>query len=392
MKLSHNQKRLKIIHIIIGLNTGGAEMSLYRLLSENRKEKLLPHVISLMDKGTLGSRIEALGIPVYCINLNKGSLFPQMIFSFRSFTRLLKDIQPDIIQGWMYHANLAALLGKLLLAPKVSVIWNIRQSLYTLSYEKRITALLIIVGAFLSRFPSKVLYNSQTSQKQHEKLGYDSTKGLVIVNGFDISEFKPSFEYAKDIRDELGIPSEGVVVGLVGRFHPMKDHQNFFQAIRHLIDTLGNGFNLNFVLCGNGICWNNPALVSLIESLNLPKKNLFLLGERDDIPCVTAAFDIATLSSYTEAFPNVVGEAMACGIPCVVTDVGEAARIVGKTGKVVPPQDFVALSQGLQYMIELSAEQRRLLGQAARRRIIDYFSQDQMAAQYASLYQSISGN
>ncbi|MEC4869120.1 MAG: glycosyltransferase, partial [Jaaginema sp. PMC 1078.18] len=207
----------------------------------------------------------------------------------------------------------------------------------------------------------------------------------IILNGFNTKQFQPSSDNYRAIRDKLKIPNDGLIVGLVGRYHPMKDHQNFIKAVSLLLQK-ANNLKIHFVLCGKNVDWHNATLVQLITKLNLNKK-LYLLGEQTDIASLTAAFDIATSSSsHGEGFANVIGEAMSCEVPCVVTDVGDSAWIVGETGKVVPPSNPTALAQAWQELIDLGDEGRKKLGHAARRRIIEHFSIDSIVTCYEALY------
>lgn len=374
--------KIKLALIISDLRTGGAEMMLYKLLSRINRERFEPIVISLRDEGTLGKRIVALDIPVHTINMKPGIPTPTSIWRLIDKVRQLK---PDLIQGWMYHANMAATLSTLWLK-SVPVSWNIRHSVYSLKNEKLATAIVIKLLAQISGSPKKILYNSKVSANQHEKLGYQQAKTLVIPNGFDTELFTPSLKARAEVRTELNLPENTLLIGLISRYHPMKDHNNFLQAAAILRKIFPDVY---FLLAGREVNWENTALKESIQTLGL-KGGIHLLGERQDIPRVTAALDIATsTSSYGEGFANVIGEAMSCGVPCVVTNVGDSAWIVGESGKVVPPSSSQTLAQAWQKLIELGAEGRRTLGQLARERIIHNFSLDSIVNQYEELYESL---
>ena len=180
-----------------------------------------------------------------------------------------------------------------------------------------------------------------------------------------------------------------MLIGLVARFDPMKDHGNFFRGARHLLNEAEEKDNLHFVLAGRGIDAANAALKDFISEYGLENRT-HLLGERTDIPFVTSALDIATSSSTGEGFPNAVGEAMACGVPCVVTDVGDSAWIVGDTGRIVPPREPTALAEAWGELICMEDERRRSLGEAARRRIIENFSIDTVVRQYEAVYEGLA--
>ena len=375
---------LVIVHIITGLYTGGAEMMLYKLLSKIDRERFSPVVVSLIDRGTLGDRIEALGIPVYTIGMKPGALpTPNIIWKF---VNIVNKIKPDLIQGWMYHSNLVAQLTSIFSLKSVPVIWNIRHSLHSLSYERPGTVAVIKILIFLSIFSKKIIYNSQVGADQHEKLGYKTTKTITIPNGFDTELFYPSIEARNSIRKELSLPSDCFLIGRFARYHPMKDYPNFINGAAILLKQYPN---VHFLLVGSNINWENQILCELIQELGISER-IHLLGERQNIPQLTASLDIAsTTSAYGEAFPNVIGEAMSCAVPCVVTDVGDSAWIVSDTGKVVPPKNPEALAQAWQELIDLGADGREALGKAARTRIIESFSLDAIVSQYEALYESV---
>ncbi|NEQ64728.1 MAG: glycosyltransferase [Symploca sp. SIO2D2] len=373
---------MKILHIITGLATGGSEMMLYKILSKINREQFQPVVLSLRDKGTLGDKIEALGIPVYALGINSKIA---TILAISKLMHLINQVKPDIIQGWMYHGNFVAQLAIIGNCQLIPIVWNIRQSLYSLKFEKKSTAVIIKILSYLSKLPATIIYNSKTSAVQHQNLGYCATQSLVIPNGFDTNLFSPSNLARLSLRQELGLEKDIFMIGIVARFHPMKDHNNFLQAAANL---LKHNPDIHFVLAGRNVDQDNLKLVQLIEQLGI-KENTHLLGERQDIPLITAALDLATCSSYTEAFPNVIGEAMSCGVPCVVTDVGDSASIVSDTGQVVPPSDPEALCAGWLKLIALEADARRELGTRARQRIEQLFSLENVVQQYEKLYQDI---
>ena len=375
---------MKLLFIITGLSTGGAEMMLYKLLDRINREQFDPFVISLTYEGEsqISQRISDSDIPIYLLNINSKKEILQAIWRL---INLVRKIQPDIIQGWMYHANLAAQFASLLTFQSVPTVWNIRHSVYSLKYEKSTTATIIKLLAKMSSFPKNIIYVSHISAKQHEKLGYQDSKSVVIPNGFDTEVFTPSINARNGLRRELGLTENAIVIGLIARYHPMKDHDNFLSAATLLLKKFPD---IHFVLVGTGVKKENSGIVSLLSDFKLTDDPHFhFLGERQDISKITAGFDIASLvSAWGEGFPNVVGEAMSCGVPCVVTDVGDSAWIVGETGKVVPPKDPEKLAQVWQEMIELGQEKRSQLGTLARQRIIENFSLDAIVEQYEELY------
>jgi len=374
---------MKIVYTIVGLTTGGAEIMLYRILSKINRDLFSPYVVCLMDRGTLGDRIEALGIPVYTLGMKTaGAPTPNVIWKL---VNIIREIKPDLIQGWMYHGNLAAQFASLFVGKQIPVFWNIQGTVYSLKLEKQMTAAIIKLSAYLSRFTSKVIHVSQVGKIQHEALGYDKKNGCVIFNTVDTSLFVPSEAARADIRAELGLPENAFLIGLVCRYHPMKDHANFLQAAAHLLQEYPD---IHFALVGTGVVKENESLYQTIEQLGISHRT-YLLGERSDMPRITAALDIASsASAYGEGWPLIVGEAMSCGVPCTVTDVGDSGLIVGNTGWVVPPKNPEALAKAWQESIELGAEGREALGKAARTRVIECFSLDSVVASYERLYES----
>jgi len=369
---------IKLLHIITGLGTGGAEMALYRLLS-----RLSPtyrvHVISLTTIGDVGKRIQELGVPVDALGMKSG--IPNPIAILRLALKLRK-IQPDIVHTWMYHADLmGGLAARLVKVPALT--WSIRNSDLSPDKTKRTTRAVVRVCGLLSGIlPDRIISCSQTARDIHVALGYDESRFVIIPNGFDLSSYRPDPTARVEMRQELGIPAEAPVIGLVARLDPLKNHQGFFEAagILHVSRP-----DVNFVLAGKDIEPDNPAVVAWMRAAGVEQVT-HLLGLRNDIPRLTAAFDVATSSSWGEAFPNVVGEAMACGVSCVVTDVGDSAYIVDDTGLVVKPGDMRSLADAWEKLLSRSPEERRCLGERARNRVADNFELQAIVERYENLY------
>lgn len=355
---------------------------LYRLLSRCDRISFQPTVISLMDRGILGNRIADLGIPVHTLDLNPKS---PSLTAISKLLKLVGHIQPDIIQGWMYHANLASFLS--ILFYHKPCIWCIHNSLYSLEYEKKRTTAIALFSSLLSHFVQRTIFVSQTSYLQHLEKGYSRKKSRVIPNGIDTSVFVPSSAARQGLREELGLEKKSILIGAIARFHPQKDHPNFLQAAALLLQD-NKESDIHFLLCGQGCDRDNSTLTQLIDELSLTQ-NIHLLGQRNDVPDIMAALDIATSSSFTEALPNVIAEAMSCGTPCVVTDVGDCAELVGNTGRIVPPTNSEALARAWQELLDLSEEERMNLGQLARNRIKDSFSLEIAVQKYEKLYREL---
>lgn len=385
LPIINNTKKHKIVvlHIITGLSTGGAEWMLYHLLHQTDRSKIIPVVVSLMDRGSLGDSITDLDIPVYTLNIKQGVPNINAIWKLKN---VVSQVKPDIIQGWMYHGNLATQIVNFLTLNRSATIWGIHHSISSLSSEKKTTQLIIKLGSILSRYVSKIAFVSQNSFLQHHSLGYTSENSCTIPNGFNTSLFKPSDKFKAKLREELGLPDNHILIGSIARYHPMKDHTNFVKSAALLIREFAD---VHFLMVGTDVDKDNQELYGLIQDLGIENK-IHLMGERNDISSIIPCLDILTSSSaYGEAFPLVIGEAMSCGVPCAVTDVGDSGWIVGETGKVVPPKSPQELSNAWKELITLSSEDRRKLGMMARNRIIKHFSLESVVAQYEDLYDKV---
>jgi glycosyltransferase involved in cell wall biosynthesis len=375
---------IKVLHIINDLSIGGTEIMLCKLLSRTNRSLFEPAVISLNGVGALGARIRELGISVESLGL-KSTVGNSL--SLVRLARSARRISPQLIQGWMYHGNLAAQLTGAFAPGPASVVWNIRQSIYSLSDEKPATARAIRLGARLSNWPVLILNNSQKSVAQHAALGYSADKMLIVPNGFDTDAFVPSADARASVRAEMGVPENTILIGRIGRYHHTKDYPTFLRAAALVLRDYPDA---QFVVAGKNVDWNNDELRRQVQDLGLVER-IHLLGERLDMPRLTAALDIAISSSHAEGFPNVIGEAMACAVPCVVTDVGDSGWVVGNTGRVIPSQESEALATGCRDLIRIGGDRRKQLGLAARARVITCYSISSIVQQYESLYQRLVG-
>jgi glycosyltransferase involved in cell wall biosynthesis len=272
------------------------------------------------------------------------------------------------------------------LAPaRPPVLWNIRQSLYSLEHEKPVTAKAIKLGARLSRKPAGIIYNSRTGAAQHTAFGYSNEKSVVIYNGFNTELFAPSAHARLSVRSELCLAEDTVLIGLISRYHAVKNHSNFLNAAALLKKQRPD---VHFILSGGGISRDNKPLKALIQELGLIE-HVHLLGERQDTERIIAALDVAASASDAEGFPNVIGEAMACAVPCVVTDVSDLAWIIKGAGLIVPKNSSASMARAFAEILGLGPEGRRALGFAGRARVMEYFRLDSVAAQYGAYYESV---
>lgn len=372
---------MKIIHIITGLSTGGAERALYNLLNGGLAEHFDNHIISLSDEGTMGPQIKALRVPVTTLDMRGGR---PSLSVLRKLRRVVREFRPDLIQGWMYHGSLAATLARTMVTGRPILAWNIHHSLYDINYEKPMTRQVIRANRFFSSGPDALLYVSQLARKLHEDFGFALPNGLVIPNGIDVQRFSFSSASRQCVRTEIGIPTEAHVIGHVARLHPMKDHPIFLRAAADLALRYPE---THFLLSGRDVSLENTTLEQLVPMQ--VRDRFHLLGERSDVSDLMSAMDIFCQSSWSEAFPIVLGEAMATGVPCVATDVGDSATIIGDTGVVVPPRDEKALAAGIESLLTMPLEERRSLGASARARIEANYTLGAIVEQYAALYEKL---
>lgn len=329
---------MHIVHIITGLNNGGAEAVLYRLVTNDTKHKHV--VVSLMGMGKYGPMLEEKGIEVVCLNMPQGKL---TLGGVLTLWKTLRKHKPNVVQTWMYHADLVGgVIAKL--AGIKQINWGIHHTDLVPGESSKATIFIAKLCAKLSNFiPSKIVCCAQRSAEVHSALGYNQSKMVVIGNGYELAKYVPNVELTKQLIDELSLPNFPVL-GMVGRFDPLKNHENLLQALGLLKNK---GYEFSCLLIGPNMDSNNQALGQWITD-NMLSENVILLGQRPDIPAIMNTLDVHLLSSVSEAFPNVLAEAMACGTPCVTTNVGDAAVIVDNTGWVVPPKNPIALAEGIE--------------------------------------------
>lgn len=371
---------MSIVHIITGLNDGGAEAVLYRLCMHDTAHKHC--VISLMDGGKYGPLLQQAGVKVYRLHMPQGRV--TMLGLWRLWV-LLRALKPHVVQTWMYHADLIG--GVVAKLAGVSVVcWSIRHSNLTPGTVKESTILIAKICARLSGIiPTYIVSCSAQAARVHQKLGYCANKFSVIANGYDLKKYNPDSEARVVLRQALGIADNIALLGMVARFDPQKDHANLIAALSILKKQ-----NANFccVLVGTHMDSTNSVLLELLRRFDVMDE-VHLLGRRNDIPFIMSALDVHVLSSLGEAFPNVLAEAMACATPCVTTDVGDAALIVGETGWVVLAQNSEALAFALSESLIALADTPgwSIKKQQARDRIVENFSLDKMVRGYQKLWQ-----
>lgn len=372
---------ITVVHLITDLNVGGAERQLVELVKHSDRQLFRHVVVSMLDFGPLGAEAATAGVEVRTLGMRPGT---PSLGGLISLVKLLRQVRPHILQCWMYHANLLGFLaGKL--ARVSRIFWGIRCSDLDFSVYSFLMRCVVVVGAWLSPFADRIVFNSEAGQKVHADWGYDLRKSVLIPNGFDLQIFRPNSEAGPSLRRELGLGEDTVLVGLIARFDPMKDHRTLLEAASLVVEQQPN---VHFILAGNGVVRQNRELSSLIDKNRL-NGNVHLLGVRQDIARLNAALDVACLCSYGEGLSNAVGEAMACGVPCVVTDVGDSAHLVADTGRVVPPRNPEALATAWEELIRMVPDQRRALGQRACKRIAETFAIEKVVGRYENLYREL---
>jgi len=374
---------IKVMHVITTLGPAGAETMLCRIASGMDVMRFENDVVSLTGILDQAEKMQAIGVRVRSLGMETRMPNPLLVMRL---ARWIRESKPDVIHTWMYHANLVGALAARL-AGDVPVVWGIHHTALDPRIDKRRTMFVNRACALLSRaFPARIACCSEASLRIHKKIGYAGDKLEVIPNGVDLEQVKPDPAARASVREELGIPADVHLIGIAARFHPLKDHFNFVRAAARLHRQMPE---IHFLLCGLDITWQNSQLAGWIEAAGI-RDCCHLLGVRHDMSRLFAGMDIATTASRSEAFPVVIGEAMACGTPCVVTDVGDSALIVGETGTVVAPGDPHELAEAWRKLIVAGPAVRHRLGMAARRRVQQHFALPVIVERYQAIYAKLA--
>jgi len=362
---------MRICFLIRQLNDGGAQRQLVKLAAGLVMKGHQVFVITFYPGGRFSEQIS--GIPgITHISLNKQGRFDLFGFLLR-LHRTLKTIKPDILHGYLNTSNALSAIIKPFF-PKTRIIWGVRSGYMDLDRYNYLEKWLFGIERILSHRAELVITNSDAGRDFAIMRGFPKERLMVINNGIDTNEFRPSPDEGLKMRKEWGFTSDQMVIGIVGRIDPMKDHETFIKAAQ--IASRHNS-SMRFVCVGGGQDDYVKKMRELAENLGVSSKLLWV-DPTTDMRAVYNALDILTSSSYGESFSNVIGEAMSCGIPCVVTDVGDSAKIVSDTGLSVPARNPEALAHG---WLELSQTNRTELGLNARSRIIENFSLNKMVEQ-----------
>ena len=371
---------MQVLHIITGLKRGGAETLLYRICQFDKEYNHI--VISLTGMQDYGKMLNQINVSVYALNFSNSKI---NFFGLFKLYKLIREIKPDVVQTWMSHADL---IGGVIarFAGIKNIFWGVHHTNLIKGESKRATMMIVKLNALLSYLvPKKIIYCAEKSREIQELIGFKKTKGVVIQNGYDVNSFYQDNSLSESFRNELDISLDEFVIGHVGSYDPLKDQKTLIKSLAYLDQ---NNFNFIAVLVGINLDNANNALVRLLKENGLIER-VHLLGSRKDILAVMNGIDLFMLSSISEAFPNVLNEAMACGTPCITTDVGDAAFIVGKTGWVVKPKDPKALANASIQALKEKQSNNESWGQrkdACRQRIVENFTLEKMIKKYKEVW------
>jgi glycosyltransferase involved in cell wall biosynthesis len=373
---------VNVLHVIIGLEAGGAEHVLRRLVQSHRDHREIRHsIVSLTEYGELGEQLRADGLEVRALGMRGLLGAPRVALQL---SRIMRERRPDIVQTWMYHADLMGGLAAKAVGIQ-NIIWGVRSAdmIKGTAYS---TFLIRRICAQLSRWlPVKIICAAEASRAAHEAIGYDASKMMVIPNGFDVPAIELLTQPRQSLRSQCGWSGDEFVIGCVGRFNYYKDHANFVEAAGLLAASRPAA---RFLMVGKGLDSTNDELRTMIARTGVVDR-FRLLGLRTDISNCLAAMDAFCLPSRSEGFPNVVGEAMSVGIPVVATDVGDVRVLMADTGIIVPKENAAALSAALAEIMAMPPDARRGRGLTGRQRIAMEFSMTRTRERFESVYESL---
>lgn len=385
-RLRHGaQPRLSVLHLITGLDTGGAELMLARLAPRLEGRGISNHIVSMTNLGSIGSRLREQGLSVDALGLTRGRPNP---VGLCRLGRIVRAVRPQIVQTWMYHADLLGTLLRMT-GPRFTLAWNLRASHLEMSAYPLLSRLARRACVVLSRVPSVVLANSLAGRDYHAALGYRPRRWVVLPNGIDTNRFRPDATSRRESRRQLGLPAGGppLLIGFVARVDVMKGHRVFLNAFEDLAKRQPH---VHVLFLGEGAVPETPLFSAWLASRPGLRSRVHLLGCRGDVEAWLPALDFACQASLGEGFPNAVAEAMASGVPVVATDVGDTREITGGLAFLVPPGEVSPLAVALEQMATASEEERRARGRAGRMRIEQHYSLEDVVERYAAAYRELA--
>ena len=371
---------MKLIFIIVSLNTGGAQSILIRMLKNINKEKFKVYVISLTDKGELGDTITNLGFPLLTLNMKKNCSIFSSLFKL---IKLMKKIKPDIVHTWMYHSDLIGGLAAKILGVKL-IIWGVRSADFFSPATPISTKFIVKVCAFLSNFlPDKIVYNSYKGQEFHHSIGYQPKKSYLIYNGVDTNKFKSNTSSSKLLKNRLKIDVNKKVIGLIARYDYLKNHEGFIEMASYIIKE---DKSFHFLMIGDYVK-DNSIMLQALKKKKLEKK-FHLLDNVNEVENIISGLDAVVITSTSEAFPNVLIESMSCGVPCFSTDVGDVKKIIHDHEWVVPVNDMKQLANVCIRYFDYKEKHKKLVKQEMINRTHKVFSSELATNYYELLYES----
>jgi glycosyltransferase involved in cell wall biosynthesis len=374
---------MRVVHCITGLQGDGAQRMLLRLAEGLQGRGIESVVLSMSPREPLADIFEARGIRVFSLNVSPSV---QGVLVVPQVRRLINDLAPDVLQGWMYHANLMITLMRPFLRRTIPVVWNIRRGTDDVHERKFLTRLVIRANAWFSSRADRIVYCTPESKVQHEALGFSRENGIVIGNGFNVDQFARSREARRRTRERYGVAESDILIGNVGRDDSAKGRPYLFGAFAELLKCVPNA---RLMLVGRGMSEANPDIRRLLVSCGIASR-VVLVGEYSPVSDIYSAIDILCSSSVAEGFPNVIGEAMCCEVPCVASDVGNAGSLLDGVGVVVSPRSATQLAQALVSLCREGRESWRDRGVRSRSRISHMYSLECSVDRYASLYREVT--
>lgn len=376
---------MKVTHVITQIGVGGAETSLATLIEASRDHGVEHVVVSMLSGGALRARLESAGANVIELGGQRGW---RGGLKFGELINAIRISQPDIVQSWMYHPNLA--MGMLALSGRLGIpcLWGIRQSIQMLSLEKPFTRIVVRGGGHLSSLSARIVYNSTEAAETHEALGYKRTRRVIIPNGIDCARFRPREGAREQLCAELELPGDVPLLGRVARKTPMKDYETLMRAFVQVRAAMPEA---RLLVIGPNKGHESEEINALAAALGCGD-SLHILPPRLDMEEFYSALDIVvSSSSANEGFPNTIAEALACGTLVAATDVGEAMLIRSGAHKVVSPGDAPALAAAIGDLLRLPGEEKRRLEIQGRDFILAHFSAERFAEAFLQLWSEVLG-